>query len=321
MANSNLTDKISAIVENSVAGSHWKKFKQTGNQNQAIISVGHFSPEIKMDKTLVGGGLISGGPEPVAATGVKYSEGMTRGNLKDFYEVMKANVEAGYMPGYTVEIIENMRQEKNKTHPEEYDMVADVVAVKFSDEKTADQAMTSQSQMSEGNIFQSQIPGAPQGMDIQGVLNNPLVQAQMTAEQKSQLKKMQPLMKDAGKQMKAEREKAGLKNTQGNLFGYPATFYEMDDKKFCTGVRVKNFLLTGSLLYSCQGFPDGNTPCQSVSQFSSKKITEQVEGSTYHRTEVSPKQSTLASEGFLNKTEIEAILKKIFKLLESKEVT
>lgn len=307
---------MAAIIDKSLLGSQWKKFNGNSSSNQTTVSVGHFNPEIKIDRTLVDGGLISGGPSPTMATGVKYSKEMTRGNLKDYYKVMKANAEAGWLPGYTPEMIEQQRTEMNKYHPEEYDAVADIVITEFSDDKTADQMMTNQSQISEGNVFNAQIPGAPEGMDMEKILNNKAVQAQMTEEQRAQLKKIQPLMKDAGVKMKAEREKAGLKNTKGDILGYPAIFYEMGDKKFCIAVRVQKYVLTGSLLYSFQSFPDGNIPCQSVSQFSSKKITENVGGKMYQRTEVSPKQGTLRAEGFLNRTEIEEILKKIFTQLK-----
>ena len=118
---------IAAIIDKSTTGTHWKKFKQSGAEKQMIFSLGHFSPEIKMDKTLVHGGLISGGPAPTMAIGVKYNKDMTRGNLKDFYSSMKTMAAQGYLPGYTPETIEEYRTQMNKTHPEEFDMVADIV--------------------------------------------------------------------------------------------------------------------------------------------------------------------------------------------------
>lgn len=314
MAQNNL-ETVSKSIEQSLLGSQWKKFGETLAPNQIVVQIGHINPELKMDKTLVGGGLISGGPAPVAATGVRYTPEMTRGNLKDFYTTMEANIKAGYMPGYTVEMIEDLRKKMNKTHPEEFDMVADVVVIRCADEKTAEQALNGRGEVSEGNIFHSQIPGAPEGMDMSAVLKNKVVQAQMTKEQKAQWKKMEPMMKDVGQQMKTELDKAGMKNFKGEIFGHPAIFFKQENHKICIGSIVKNFMITGSLLYSFQSLPDGDAPCESVSQFDSKKISERVEGATYHRTEVSPKESTIRSEGFLNRDEAEEILNKIFKQL------
>lgn len=305
------TKKLVPIIDKALSGTHWKRFKEFGAQNQMVFSLGHFSPEIKMDKTLVGGGLISGGPAPTMATGVKYNKDMTRGNLKDFYSSMKSMAEAGYLPGYTTEMIEKMRAEKNKTHPEEFDMVADLGITTFDSEETAKQALTNQKQTSEGNFFEAQIPGAPTGMNIFKAMDLKEVKVNLSKEQLAQFEKLKPKIKEAEAKINNEREKSGMSNWIGKWFGHDAVMTKVDNKQYNLAIRVKNFLIVGSFIYSFEMLPDGDTPCQSVSQFSSKKITERVEGKTYERTEVSPKQSTLAEEGFLNKTEIEQILKNI----------
>jgi hypothetical protein len=307
--------RLTSVVDNSVKGTYWKRFKEFGSQNQMVFSVGHFSPEIKMDKTLVGGGLISGGPAPTMATGVKYNKDMVRGNLKDFYTSMKSMAEAGWLPGYTTEMIEKMRVEKNKTHPEEFDMVADIGITGFDSEETAGQALINQKQTAEGNFFEAQIPGAPTGMNIFKAMDSKEMQANLSKEQLAQFEKLKPKIKEAEAKIKSDREKIDMSNNVAKLFGYDALITTTGNKKFNMAIRVKNFLIVGSFIYSFEMLPDGNTPCESVSQFSSKKITERVEGKTYERTEVSPKQSTLGAEGFLNKTEIEQILKDIFKQL------
>ena len=315
MSNSLSNEKISSIVDNSLAKTHWKKFKEFGNEKQMVYSIGHFSPEIKMDRTLVDGGLISGGPAPTMATGVKYTKEMTRGNLKDFYKVMKANAAAGWLPGYTPEMIEKMRTEQNKSHPEEFDMVADIAIMHFDDGKTARQALENQKQVSEGSFLGAQVPGMPDGTSINDALNTKKVQAKLTEEQKAQLEKLQPLMKNAETKIKADRAKVGLNNRVEKLFGYDSLVTIKDNKRYYSAMAINNFLVSGSFLSSVSFLPDGNTPCESVSQFNSKKITERVEGKSYERTEVSPKKSTLAAEGFLNKTEAEEIIKKIIEQL------
>lgn len=309
--------KLTSVVDNSVKGTHWKRFKEFGSQNQTVFSLGHFSPEIKMDKTLVGGGLISGGPAPTVATGVKYNKDMVRGNLKDFYTTMKAIAETGWMPGYTAETIEKMRVEKNKTYPEEFDMVADIGIIEFNNEEMAKQALINQKQTSEGNFFEAQIPGAPTGMNVLKAMGSKEVQANLSKEQLAQFEKLKPKIKEAEAKIKSDREKVDMSNNVVRLFGYDTLITTTGNKKFNMAIRVKNFLIVGSFIYSFEMLPDGDTPCESVSQFSSKKITERVEGKTYERTEVSPKKSTIGAEGFLNKTEIEQILKNIFKELES----
>ncbi len=91
----------------------------------------------------------------------------------------------------------------------------------------------------------------------------------------------------------------------------PLKYMEM-----CLGLRVKNFVVSGNLLYMMLSFPPGNNFCHSLTKFQTKIETEKVEGKTFRTTHILPVNSTLAAEGYLNREEVEEIFKTIFFLLK-----
>ncbi|MDP1629327.1 MAG: hypothetical protein Q8L57_01765, partial [bacterium] len=91
----------------------------------------------------------------------------------------------------------------------------------------------------------------------------------------------------------------------------PSKYMEM-----CLGLRVNNFVVSGSLLYMMPSFPPGNNFCHSLTKFQTKIETEKIEGKTYRTTHILPVNSTLAAEGYLNREEAEKILDTLFALLK-----
>lgn len=91
----------------------------------------------------------------------------------------------------------------------------------------------------------------------------------------------------------------------------PSKYVEM-----CLGLRVNNFVVSGSLLYMMSSFPPGNTFCHSLTKSQTKIETEKIEGKTYRTTHILPVNSTLAQEGYLNREEVEKILNELFALLK-----
>lgn len=70
---------------------------------------------------------------------------------------------------------------------------------------------------------------------------------------------------------------------------------------------VKNFVITGSLLWEVVLLPSGNTPCYSLTRTTKKTMVN--EGITF--IDIVPVVSNYAKEGYLHKEEAEKILKKL----------
>lgn len=86
--------------------------------------------------------------------------------------------------------------------------------------------------------------------------------------------------------------------------------------EICLGLRVNNFVVSGSLLYMMSSFPPGNTFCHSLTKTQTKIETEKIEGKTYRTVHILPVNSTLAQEGYFNQEEVEKILNELFALLK-----
>lgn len=91
----------------------------------------------------------------------------------------------------------------------------------------------------------------------------------------------------------------------------PSKYLEM-----CLGLRVKNFVVSGPMLYTMATFPLGNTFCHSLTKTQTKIETKKIEGKTYRTTHILPVNSILAKEGYINREEIEKILNRLLTLLK-----
>jgi len=91
----------------------------------------------------------------------------------------------------------------------------------------------------------------------------------------------------------------------------PSKYIEM-----CLGIRVNNFVVSGSLFSMLSTLPLGNTFCHSLTKTQTKIETEKIEGKIYRTTHILPVNSTLAKEGYLNQEEVEKIFDKLLTLLK-----
>ena len=167
------------------------------------------------------------------------------------------------------------------------------------------------------------------------------------------LPKMQEEIEKASKQIKEQYKKlkaeTGAQYYEGKYLGFPAVFVRTENPKFkqysapkplkssgktmevsggggkvkpskylemCLGIRVNNFVVSGSLLSMLSTLPPGNTFCHSLTKSQTKIETEKIEGKIYRTTHILPVASTLAAEGYFNKDEVEKILNKLFALLK-----
>jgi hypothetical protein len=78
---------------------------------------------------------------------------------------------------------------------------------------------------------------------------------------------------------------------------------------------IKNFVITGSLLWTVASLPSGDTPCYSLTQTKKKITTMKEDGQVFTDIAIVPVVSNYAKEGYLYKEEVEEILKTVIKKL------
>lgn len=80
---------------------------------------------------------------------------------------------------------------------------------------------------------------------------------------------------------------------------------------------IKNFVITGDLLWQIDSLPPGNTPCYSLTKSKRKVSTSRGErGELLTNISIVPEVSNYAKEGYLHKEEVEKILKNIIARLK-----
>ena len=95
----------------------------------------------------------------------------------------------------------------------------------------------------------------------------------------------------------------------------PKTSRPSQRKIIYQAILVKNFIITGSLLWVVASLPPGNTPCYSLTQTKTKTHINWVEGERYKYVDIVPVVSTYKKEGYLYREEVEKIFSSIFSVL------
>jgi len=120
-------------------------------------------------------------------------------------------------------------------------------------------------------------------------------------------------------------EKLSLKNAPGGGGGFDDRFDPLpkilqpysEKTALYQAMLVKNFVITGSLLWAVASLPAGNTPCYSLTQTKKKTTTTREGGEVFTDTAIVPVVSNYAKEGYLHKEEVEEIFRTIFSALKN----
>ncbi|MEI7615928.1 MAG: hypothetical protein WCJ54_04365 [Actinomycetota bacterium] len=323
----------------------WEEISREESDTQIIIKIGHIDPENNADPLLT-----SGNPTAIVdGEAVTVHAVSTRGTMAKFFETMTKMAALGWMQGYTPEMIQQIRGQFNQIKNEKYDTSADLVIVKYPDEKSAAQTIQNQITIRTQGLGAMVIPGTDG--KLQNYLENEAVLKFMTAEQIELLKVMIPKMQE---QQKDAFQTAGMNYSVGEYLSCPAAIMEMDNpayKTFVTpkpktrpdpkafhgggfdplagkgilperplaspppetiksymAIQVKKYVISGSLIASVEMLPDSNTFCEALTKYKIYVETEKVEGQTYTTKHLVPVASNYASEGYINKEEVEKIL-------------
>ncbi len=365
------------IPKNWLPTKNWEETSRQAGENQIVIRLRHFNPEINIAPELTKGygeGKSISESESIAYHGISTRRGS---GAKDFFEVFTKTAESGLVPGITLESVQNLKNQYQKADIDtsgKYDSDVIISIAKFPDEKSAEAQLLSFQILPTRGFAEMPVPG----MEKTGIKNlgellksdyyKSAMKSSLSKEQMQQLEKglpkMQEAMDKASKQVKEQYKKmqaeVGAQYHEVKYLGFPAIFLRTENQRakerpapqpvkssgktmeangggcfdpyvtlppqskakpekyleMCLGVRVNNFVVSGSLLSMLVTLPVGNTFCHSLTKTQTKIETEKIEGKTYRTTHILPVASTLAQEGYPNRDEAEKILSGLFTLLK-----
>ena len=325
------------IPKNWLANKNWEEFSRQIGENHISIRLRHLNPEINLTPELAKGygqGKSISEYESIVYHGISTRRGS---GMKDFFEGMTKMAESGLTPGVTPTSVQNLKNQYQKADVDisgKYDLDAIITIAGFTDEKIAESQLLSFQILPTHGFTEMPVPG----MERTGIKNlgellksdyyKSAMKFSLSKEQFEQLEKGLPKMQEeierASKQIKEQYKKlkaeTGARYYQGKYLGFPAVFVQTENPKFkqspmCLGLRINNFVVSGSLLYMLSTFPPGNTFCHSLTKFQKKTEVERIEGKVFRTIHILPVASALAAEGYFNKEEVEKIFKKLFTLL------
>jgi len=290
--------------------SRWKEFSRSAGENGMLVRIGHINPEINADPRLMmsPGSLISqSGNATTITAGVSTKRG--RG-WKDYFEMATALAESGLAPDVTLEKVQKQREQVKAAYgSENFDVTGDITIGRCPDEKIAKEELeTMRRTPTQG--FDVPVPGMPGNVSVMDILKSDLVKAQGMPEE------VIAQIEAASERMKKEGAISGVKYEKGEFLGHDAIFGEKNNVKLCLAVRVKNFIVSGMLLFMMDAFPPGNTPCDSLTKSTTKTTVERIGGQIFTTHEICPVQSTIAKEGYAYKEEVEGIFRSVFSKIE-----
>lgn len=325
----------------------WHETSRMGNENQLYLNLNHFSPLAHLDASLLRDKVLSNPGDavqvvkigiPVPSWGpIKASfDGMIAG-LKVMGDMESAKkVGDSYKTFSTSPLSER---------PEETDFGGNIGIIQYENESIARQYFENT-----GVIpgFGSDLPLA-NGMTMEELFKNDAVRKLMSKEQLKEMelgmkkiKEKMPELKQAeakAKRMYIRGKYLGFdalyvensstntntppnpkvptkkKTGMGGCYGYIGTIdplpknpeYESEGTIIYQSVLVNRYVVNGALLGAITLLPSGKKACYSLTQ--TKEVTDTVEGITSKY--IVPTISDYATEGYLNKEEVEQILKNV----------
>ncbi|MCX6695077.1 MAG: hypothetical protein NTU61_02110 [Candidatus Altiarchaeota archaeon] len=309
-------EKVGSILPLGWLPKTWEEYSKTEGGSQIAVMLGHINPENKADPKLLNPGVL-----PESPGGNVYAAGVrtTKGTMSKFFETMSESAATGFMRGWTPEKVQDLRKQFNAVTPERFDYTANVTVVRYPDRKTALQALESQYVTLSQGLLEAPIPGMPEGYSLKDVFKDERVKSYVNP---ADFEKITKEIEKASAQMKESFAKSGMNLEKAKFLGEDAVYMkDQSGKKYCQAVAVKNYIVSGSLLYSAGAFPPGSTFCQSLTRFKTKTYVEKVEGKTYTRKEMVPEDSVYAKDGYLNREEAEGIFSSIFSSINKIKVS
>ncbi|NLZ24137.1 hypothetical protein GX888_00070 [Candidatus Dojkabacteria bacterium] len=279
-----------------------------------------------------------------------------QGMRSEIYEALIAGVQLGVIRSKTVKDIEELREMASAVHPEELDYSTDISVAEYDNKEMASEALKNLAEQYTKGILDTSLPGMS-GTTIEEILKNPLVRAEAEKQgtDPETIEKTLKDLREASKQMVEQVKESGTKYEVGKFGKYPAVYVippvSLDRKKevkrekptgaggynsrvklppdafkreeypingkMLQGIQVEKYVLTGGLLSLLNNTPSGSAFCQSLTKFKTVTETTHLDGITYIEHWITPTNSNLKTEGYMNRDEVEDMVKKFISLLES----
>ncbi len=226
----------------------WEKWKIDATDLQAVFQIGHLAPN-------------------------------PANSMKAYYEGMKAMAEMNMLPGFSVQRINEMREQSNKHWPERFDMLCMFTVAAHGNREMAKAAFE--------NLYNPMkaIAGfMPEGMD-------PFELMKETAGEKAAA--------DFKNAMKAADVAAkGMQAKKSRFLGEDALVTEVKGSEMPSEVLIGRFIIFGDILSLAVFADPGDKRCDKIG---GKTMSN---GST--------EQSTLRKEGYVHREEMQDMAKKVF---------
>lgn len=335
-------DKYAAIFNKKDIPATWEEISRSDNGKQLTIRLGHINPGTHADKQMAAGGnKVDADGNSIVIHGISIPVTMTR-----FFDSMMELAMSGLIPALKPGDISTARTQYNAVRDEKFDIETGVTIADYGSEQAATEALENL------NPTRTMTIGGRNMLDI---LADPKIREHMTEEQlklianlPGQLAQAQNDIKTQGGmnyyqdsflgypgmflemdsprlQQSVTKKTVSSKKSKGLSGGgfdsmvkaRPAVASAPEKLLNCLGVRVGNYLITGSLLNNVFYYPEGTEYCHSLTRHDTKVEKETVDGRTYTTTHWLPVESTLAAEGYLNREEITAMLQNVFNQLNA----
>lgn len=207
--------------------SKWKLFDSISSGKQVFHKLVHVNPEIAVDPDRKDFKVINEEKrgnviETTISAGIK----TLKASLSDSYESMKVLVQMGCLPQETLQNIEKLRGTVNAVPPEGYDYMTDITVAEYNDKDIAFQALKNLSTQFTKGIANMLIPGAPNGMTVMEVFENPLVKeaAKKQGFSEEMIQSTMKKLKDTSAQMEKDAKNSDVRYEIGLYGKYPCIY-------------------------------------------------------------------------------------------------
>lgn len=333
--------KLDAVFTRRNIPATWEEMSRTNNGKQLVIRLGHINPGSKADKIMASGGNhVDADGNSVVVHGISVPETMT-----DFFDSMMWLAQSGLVPTLKPGDVSALRSQYSTFRDEKFDIEMSISVADYGTDSAAAEALENLNMMRPVKIG---------GQNMLDILADPKIREHMTEEQikllsnlPGQLNQMQADIKaqsgmryyqetflgypamffemdNPRYQPTAQQKAASPKKSKGPSGGGFDSMAKARPKHGtgsaklinCLGLKVGNYLVTGSLLNNIRYFPESSDYCHSLTRHDPKVEKETAEGKTYTITHWLPIESTLAAEGYCNREEATTMVQTIVNQLK-----
>jgi hypothetical protein len=333
-------NKFSTIFNKKDIPACWEEISRSNNGMQLNIRLGHINPGNKADKLMTSGMTTSDvDGNSITIHGISAPATMT-----EYFDSMMALAQSGLVPALKPEDIADSRSQYNSIRDEKFDMEMSISIADYGSEAAAIEGLE--------NLDPTR-PQTINGKSLGEIFADPRVSSQLSEEQ---LKIMADLLPKIDRIQSDAKNRGSyyqdsflgypalffeIDNPQYQQYIKPKPVTRRKSPKFrgggfdpmtkpppksapppakllnCLGVRVGNYLISGSLLNNIFYYPSATEYCHSLTKHDTVVKIETIEGHKYTTTHWLPVDSNRAAEGYLNREEITAMMQTIIDQLKA----